>query len=183
MLVARPGKSSRGGQTLLEVMVGFAALVMGLMAFAKVLTMSSAVSRASHDESIALEAARTMIQTLQAEEFDQVFARYNSFAGDDPPGAPGSSFAVPGLTPLATDPDGMVGSILFPTAAGEPGVLREDLDEPRFGTPRDLNGDGAPDDQDHAGDHVVLPVLVRIDWRSAGGFARVELKTLLVEMP
>jgi type II secretory pathway pseudopilin PulG len=178
-----PGASAQSGQTLLEVTVGFAVLVLGLMAFVKVMTMSSTVSRASHDESIAVEAARTMIQTLQTEEFGQVFARYNGFAGDDPPGAPGSGFAVAGLTPLVTDPDGLVGSVLFPTQAGSPGVLREDLPEPRFGTPRDLNGDGPTDDQDHAGDHLVLPVLVRIDWHSAAGFSRVELKTLLVDMP
>jgi hypothetical protein len=174
---------ARAGQTLLEVLVGFTALVMGLMAFARVLGQSSMHSRTSHEVAVATEAARLQIEALRDESFDQIFVRYNDFAGDDPLGAPGCHFEVPGLNLRPNDGDGSAGQILFPTVAGAPGELREDLNDPRFGTPRDLDGDGVADDDDHSDNYRVLPVLVRVEWRGAGGDGRVELKTLLVEMP
>jgi hypothetical protein len=48
-------------------------------------------------------------------------------------------------------------------------VLREDYVDPRFGMPRDLNGDSLIDDLDHATDYIVLPVHVQIRWRGSFG--------------
>jgi hypothetical protein len=124
-----------------------------------------------------------MLVTMQAETFAQVFARYNSTGTDDPGGigtAPGANFAVPGLEPRPGDPDGMVGQILFPATAGAPSVLREDLVDLALGMPRDLNGSGGTDSANHAADYQLLPVLVRVDWASAAGRGRTELKTMLV---
>lgn len=132
---------------------------------------------------LATEAARIRIEALRDQPFDEVFTRFNDTAADDPAGAQGSHFQVERLTLRTDDGDGFAGRVLFPTPAGSPGVLRENLPDPRFGTPRDLNGDGNVDALDHALDYRVLPVVVRVDWRGAGGNSFVELKTLLVEMP
>ena len=96
--------------------------------------------------------------------------------------AVGATFTAAGLQAAMTDADGIVGQIQFPIAAGAPGVLREDIANPVFGTPRDLNGDGATDAIDHSGDYQLLPVVVRMAWRTPNGNARLEFKTVLVDL-
>jgi len=174
--------SRAGGFTLLEVLVGFTAFVMALLAFVKVILATMAATSAGHEATIGQEAARRMIETLQDASFTDVFYLYNGDPQDDPDGpgtAPGKDFAVVGLEPRRTDPDGFVGEVLFPVAPGAPGVLREDVPDVRFGTPRDLSGDALVDAQNHAADYGVLPVVVRIDYGAAGSPGRVELRTLL----
>ena len=170
------------GQTLLEVLVGFSVLLVGLVGFVKVIVSSMEASRGTHDAARAKEAARGMLETLAAQDFDTLFETYNEDPADDPGGngtAPGADFAVEGLSVQTSDADGLVGEILFPTKDGAPGVLREDQAAVRFGTPRDLNGDGAVDDADHSDDYEILPVAVRISWRGAAGNNSLEMKTVL----
>ncbi len=171
------------GLTLIEVMVGFAVLVVGLLGFVRVLVGSMAASATTHEVAIAKEAARGALETLAAADFTEIFRLYNDEPADDPGGngtAPGKDFAVAGLDPRTADADGLVGEILFPAEAGAPGVLREDLVDVRFGTPRDLNGDaGAIDANDHSGDYQILPVVVRVAWRGTSGNSQAEFKTLL----
>ena len=176
------GGARSNGFTLLELLVGFTAFVMALLAFVKVILATMAATNAGHEATVGQEAARRMIETLHDATFADVFFLYNDDPQDDPNGpgtAPGKNFTVEGLEPRRNDPDGFVGEILFPVAAGAPGVLREDLPDVRFGTPRDLSGDGVFDAQNHAADYGVLPVIVRIDYGGSGSPGRVELRTLL----
>ena len=111
----------------------------------------------------------------------EVFAAFNEDAADDPEGAgtaPGADFAVPGLSALSSDADGMVGKIIFPTIAGE---LREDVTDAALGMPRDLNGDGVTDSADHSGDFVLVPVRIRLEWRGSAGPRDMEFHTLLAD--
>lgn len=170
------------GLTLIEVMVAFSAFIVTLLAFSKVIVGSMAATSTNHETSVANEAARAMVETLQATDFDNVFALYNDDAADDPvPGAaPGKDFAVAGLDPLPDDPDGFAGEILFPTeGAALPGRLNEKMVDKRFGCPRDLNGDGDSLDELAAGEYGLVPVVVRIEWMGAAGASRVELRILL----
>ena len=66
---------------------------------------------------------------------------------------------------------------------GWPWQLHEDMDLPALGFPRDLNGDGAIDGADHAGDYSILPVQVVVRWRAAGGDAEYRATTSLVGDP
>ena len=119
---------------------------------------------------------------LQAETFSEVFQRFNSDPNDDPASglSPGDLIDVPGLHLMEGDPDGSVGQILFPTAtAGGAVQLREDVQDAALGMPRDLNGDGALDALDHAGDYRILPVIVRFEWASPSGPAELEFRTIL----
>jgi len=59
-------------------------------------------------------------------------------------------------------------------------VLREDIEDPLLGLPRDLNGDGIIDSENHAKDFVVLPVRVRVRWRGVTGIRTVEVCSLLL---
>lgn len=135
----------------------------------------------SRDTTVAYLRAERVIEQLKAANFDEVFARFNDDAGDDPAGvSPGADFAVAGLDPRDDDADGIVGRILFPVGAGAPSLLREDLVDEAFGMPRDLNADGVVDAVDHSGDYVILPVRVRVEWRGRSGNRFIELETILV---
>ena len=82
-----------------------------------------------------------------------------------------SRFAAAPLDPADDSPDGMHGEVFFPTI-GDPLVgvqLREDLVDDDLGMPRDLSGDSIIDDQDHAGDYFVLPVMIRVRWQGKSG--------------
>lgn len=178
------GRNSRRGMSLIEVLVAFSAFLVTMLAFSKVIVGSMAATSTNHESSLAKEAGRAMIETLAAEDFEQVFALYNNFDADDPVfgAAPGGDFPVGGLEPLPDDADGMVGEILFPTAgAALLGLLNENVRDKRFGCPRDLNGDGDANDQIASGDYGLLPVIVRLEWVGSAGPASIELRTLLAD--
>lgn len=58
-------------------------------------------------------------------------------------------------------------------------MLREDVEMPELGMPRDLNGDGVVDDLDHRGDAEILPICVRIAWKGRFGERSLEVYSLL----
>lgn len=175
---SQQGARRRGalrGFSLLEVMLTMTFFTVGTGAVMHALIVSMSLSRTLHERSAALDAAYSVIETMQGETFDEVFARYNQVEGDDLPGSPGSSFDVRGLTPQAGDADGRVGAVIFP---GDGIVLREDFEDRELGMPRDLNGDSVVDEDGHL-TYRVLPVRVRVDWRGAVGAQSVELVTTL----
>ena len=124
-----------------------------------------------------------LLERIQGEAFLQAFRSFNALGSDDPSGAntaPGANFAVPGLRAAPGDADGKPGEVIFPTPAGGPGLLRENVTNVKLGMPHDLNGDGVIDGLNHSLDYKLLPVLVRVRWQSADGTsATVELKTIL----
>lgn len=159
-------------------------LVISVGGFTRVILSASRATSTQHEWTVAQEAARGVIETLHAADFADVFARYNDDASDDPASgaSPGAGFAVASLSPMAGDADGLAGEIVFPTTHVLGALeLREDAFVPRLEMPRDLNGDGVVDDEDHAGDYRILPVLVRVEWRSPAGKARLEMATLLAD--
>ncbi len=181
-LAASPRCLKRRGLTLVEITVTLAILAMVMLAFSQALLGSMVATRTSRETAVATEAARQMIGILQASDFDTLFAANNSVEGDDPAGLPTrlAAFDVPGLNLRIGDLDGLCGQILLPeSVAGGASELREDIQDLALDMPRDLNGDGLIDAQDHAEDYAILPVVVRVDWRSASGPARVQFKTIL----
>ena len=73
----------------------------------------------------------------------------------------------------------MCANVVFPSDAGGY-ALREDIKDASLGMPRDLNGDGVIDSENHAGDYVLLPVKVRIDWKGITGERSFEVCTVLL---
>ena len=58
--------------------------------------------------------------------------------------------------------------------------LREDVADAGLGMPRDLDGDGFVEPGVNvAGEYVVLPVRVLIEWRGVSGDRSVQLETML----
>lgn len=166
-------KVARRGFSLLELLVSVSVFGIAMAALTTLQVTTTALSRSNQETAVALDAAQGILEAVRAAEFDQVFALYNANPADDPAGgAPGAAFAVRGLTPAPGDADGMVGEVHFP---GDGLVLREDVDEPALGMPRDLDLDGNQDGADHKDDYRILPYLVRVRWRGAGGVHQIEL--------
>ncbi|MCB9914131.1 MAG: hypothetical protein H6828_03150 [Planctomycetes bacterium] len=139
-------------------------------------------NRLKNEQQLAVEAARGVIEDMHKTDFYDVFWKFNDDPADDLNGegtAPGAHFAVPGLRPRADDEDGFVGEILMPVKQRP---LREDVVDEDLGLPRDLNGDLRIDDADHAQDYIILPVIVRLRWRGAGGDCEFKLCTMLADI-
>ncbi|MDZ4774938.1 MAG: hypothetical protein SGI72_17605 [Planctomycetota bacterium] len=176
--------SKRGGFTLAEVAMASAVLTIAAGGLMSSIIASMALNRVNNETALAQTYARRAVERLQSVDFASTFASFNANAADDPTGpgtAPGANFDAFGLDPLATDVDGRPGEIIFPTVTiGATQQLREDVNDPALGMPRDLNGDGLPPDAvDHAGDYRVLPVRVRVQWRGATGPRSIVVETLL----
>ena len=167
------------GFALIEVIVSFSALLIVLLGFSRMLLSSRMASATSHEVTLAKEAARSLVEQLAALDVQAAYQRYNASTADDPGGgvvSPGASFAVRGLEALDDDADGLPGQILFPEVGG---VLSESLVLPQYGWPLPMNGDGDTDEADVSGDFRVLPVVVRIAYRTGGGPGVLEFKTVL----
>jgi type II secretory pathway pseudopilin PulG len=174
--------AGRSAFSLVEVVFVMAILITGMGMFVHTISSTSKLGPVNRETELAMSAGRAVIEQLRSENPTLVFARYNADPADDPLGpgtGPGVGFAVAGLVPVDGDADGLAGEVVLPTLAGE---LREDLVDPVFGFPRDLNGDGAIDVLTHEGDYQVLPILVRIRWTGQVGPRVLELYTALEVM-
>lgn len=173
----------RAGMTLLEIAVGIAVLVTGIMGFAQTMVVVQRGQGRTREVGRATQAARQMLERVQAEAFAEAFRTFNGDPADDPGGAgtaAGKDFAVPGLSARLDDADGLAGEVIFPTPAGQPGALMENVVDTRLGMPRDLNGDSAiSTTTNYASTYTILPVRVRVQWVGPSGPGEVELRTML----
>lgn len=186
MQLRSKARKGRGGFSLLEVTIAMAVLATAYVGYSKSVVASMQASRTEREGALAAAAARQLIAELQASPFDQVWVLYNDDGSDDPGGpntAPGPNVDVLGLDPIDGDADGMAVEVILPKVdVGGVPQLREDMANDSLGCPRDLNGDGAIDAIDHAGDYQILPVVVRVRWRGTSGAATYELRTSLVNI-
>lgn len=176
--------AGQAGFTLIEVMVAVVLLSVAMVGFARSVVSGISAGGTHREVRKASEASRGVLERVSGSEFSQVVALYNGDPADDPGvagTAPGASFDVAGLDPRSDDPDGRVGEILLPVIeVGGVWQVREDLELPELGMPRDLSGDGVIDNLDHSLDYVLLPVRVRLEWQGAGAPAKVEFHTVLI---
>lgn len=178
----KPGEQ---GMTLVEVMVAAVILAIALLALLGSLLFASRLIRESEDINIAKNAARGIIESMRMYDTDYIYALYNSNPVDDPNGhgtAPGDNFFVEGLNVSPDDPDGFVGKIEFPEVSlGGIMVLSETATDLELGMPRDLNGDGDAGDADVSQDYRLLPVTVRIQWKSHGPPQEMRMQSFIAE--
>jgi len=171
----RPEASLRSGFTLLEILVAVAVFGVTMAALTTTQVSTVALSRTNLETSAALDAAQSVLESIEDEDdFAQIFARWNASPGDDPVGgsSPGNVFDVRGLEPTQDDPDGRVGEVVFP---GDGTQLLENANDRALGLPRDLDLDTFIDGTDHALDYRILPVLVRVRWIGTGGVHQIEI--------
>lgn len=165
--MALPRVGARGGFTLIELMVSFSALLVVLLGFSRMLISSHMASATTHEATLAKEAARAMTEVLQATDLAGLYAAYDGADG---------GFAVRGLEAPEGDADGLPGRILFPEQGGK---LSELAIAPQHGWPMDMDGDGDVVTADVSGTYRLLPVVVRVEWRGAGGNSSVEFMTVV----
>ena len=175
---------SSPGFTFIELAVVMTILLSALLIFSSTVSSVAKTRSVNRETSLAVAAARNLLETLRSEDFATVYRLYNADPSDDPDGpgtAPGHRFAVAGLDDAPDSPDGLEGEVVFPTAfdAGGALQLREDVEYRALGMPRDLSGDGQVDDQDHSATYFVLPVQVRLRWTGATGVRQFELNSQL----
>lgn len=202
-LAARVG-GGRAGLSILEVLVTLSILVVAGSLFCQMLVSGRRIRLVNHEKTLAADAARVVLERMRNMPFLEVYRAYNEDPKDDPGGngtGHGSTFDVEGLDPL--DGASAVGKILFPSklvqvsgGSGKLGLsggggslggtyyhLHEDLVDARLGMPRDLNGDNKVDDQDHSSAYLLLPVCVRLEWKSGTGERHFEIVTQLGDFP
>lgn len=170
------------GFSLLEVTVSATVFVIAFGAIITNLVVGMALGESTREMALATESAQNAAEILRSTDFATVFAQYNSNPDDDPDGigtAPGSGFAVPGLTAPPDDADGLAGAILFP---GDGTSLFESVQDLTLGMPRDLNADGVVDLLDHSLDYANLPVRIQIVWRGRGGTRSITIMTSLSDV-
>ncbi len=157
-------------------------LTISMSMFTSVLASTARESKLKSETAFASDALRATVESMRAENFEEIYARYNSNPADDPSGpgtAPGSNFAVEGLTAAPSDVDGFVGEVDFPEREGK---LREDVNDATLAMPRDLNGDGVIDSLDHHADYRILPVHLRVTWLSEGHVHHLDVYTNFVKL-
>jgi prepilin-type N-terminal cleavage/methylation domain-containing protein len=193
----------RAGLSLLEVLVTLSILAVAGSLFCQLLVSGRRVRLVTHEKALAADAARVVIERMRNRPFLEVYRTYNEDPSDDPGGngtGPGASFDVVGLSPA--EGASSVGRIYFPSmavtvtgAGGGAGKLggfgggggassthyhlRENLEDARLGMPRDLTGDNKIDDQNHSSEYLILPLRVRIEWKSGSGLRSYETVTQL----
>ena len=176
---ARP-HTSMAGFTLVEVLIAVVIMVVAMLGAVGTITQITILSEANRESTLAYQAARALVEEVQATPFEEVFQRYNNDPADDPDGAgtaEGMHFPVPGLNVQTADGDGFCGRVLLPVSAGT--TLRENMVDDSFGLPRDLNGDGVVDGADHTDDKILLPIRIQVQWRGQSGDRTAEFSTVL----
>ncbi len=166
----------------MELMVAVLIMTVSVYLLSSTITAAIAHTAIKRERASAVEAAMNILERMRSERFDQLFASYNSVADDDPGGvgtAPGSNFAVVGLSAWDDDADARAGEVLLPSNSA---VLREDTENRVLSMPRDLNADLMIDDQDHARDYVVLPVTIRVAWQGKAGRRSFEMSTMFAKL-
>lgn len=167
--------------SLVSLLLWTTALVMSSLALARTMVGAAQMTSLNQETSLATRVASRTVETLRAVALAEAFARYNASTSDDPAAgaSPGSGFAVRGLHPAPGDADGLPGEILFPVDPGDPTLLTETAAGGFPGQPLDLNLDGDATDTGLAA-YRVLPVIVRVRWRTVGGGTRqAQIATVL----
>ena len=175
----RKPPSPEAGFTLVEVLIAGAFIAVAACGMAALLAGSMSMTAVNKETAQARTAARRMLEELQNVPSGDVFSTFNTITTDDPLGqatAPGSIFTIQ-MKPAAIQVSNMTGTIIFPENLGQ---LREDVKDPALGMPRDLNGDGVIDSENHAKDYLVLPVRIRVEWRGMTGERSYDLHTVLL---
>jgi hypothetical protein len=173
-----PRRRRLRGITLLEVVIALSAMTIGLMTALKCIGSSLHLERVNRESTLGIAEAKRLLGEVRGETEARLLATYDDDKSNDPDGAgtaPGRVVPLPGLGWSGANASGSC-TVLLPY--DNAGNLREDLDLPELGLPRDLDGDGLVDSADHSTDAIFLPVAVRVEWTGAQGQRQIVLRSI-----
>lgn len=204
--VAGSRSERQRGTTFIELMVVMAITAVVASMFSRMVLTTSGVRVTGRENGLAADAASGVLEQIRNAPFLDAFALYNNDPNDDPDGvgtAPGNRFPVEGLELADGVQDGCHLEVILPQLApgsptnltgtkwaydvvsqqtpGTTWELREDYDVEPLGFPRDLNGDSLIDSEDHSEDYIILPVMIRVEWKARQGLRRYQVHTILTE--
>ena len=181
-----PGLHNRKGFSLLEVLLSMSLLTISAVGLAGFIDTASQARQSAQSSRVARDQLAMGYERLSGLPFEEVFARYNKTAADDPGSgsSPGPETAISTTSLGWTSGAGVppVTIVEFPETSASPGVLREDLMLPELGMPRDLNLDGVIDSADHSADYQALPVLLTVRWVERGETRQLKRLYLLTSL-
>lgn len=174
------GSGPRAGFGLVDICVALFVLSASLGVLVGAVFSGIRLARTDEETAKASQALRMTLARIGSLPARDAFAVLNAEDADDLAGQTSAAYLALGEE-LMTDRDGnpVTIQVTFPVDEANPGVVREDLELPALGMPRDLDGDGEIDSNDHADDLVILPVLLRLDWEGASGPQSVQMATIL----
>ncbi len=176
--------------TFVELSVAMVIFVVATGMLLQLIASGKGLRETARQESLATSAAQNVLERMRSMSFRDVVRSYDPDVMNDPGGpgtAPGPTFSVEGLTPLASAVGGVVGEILLPvvnvgTEVAPSWQVRENLGDALLGMPRDLNGDAIIGSADCSTDYTILPVLVRMRWQGRFGPRELRFFSALTEM-
>lgn len=176
----RRTSSHRAGFGLVDICVALVVLSTALGMLVAAIFSGIRLARTDEETAQACQALRTALTRLGSLDPRQAFAILNDEASDDVQGQTAAQYLFV-VEELLTDRQGQPVTIqvTLPVDADQPGVLREDLELPALGLPRDLDGDGEIDGSNHAADAILLPLMLHLEWVGSSGPQSVQLATIL----
>ena len=183
-----PKRTGRSGVTFAEIVIVMVVLLIAVSIFTSTVVSTARQRNINRERALAAEGVRSLFEEMRNEEFDQIYSLYNADPLDDPGGpgtAPGNSLVIRGLNVIPGTPGGAVGRVVFPDVQQTNPLtweLREDVNLPLMGMPRDINADGFVDNLDHSGDYMILPIQVVVQWTGVVGKQELIDYTMLTEL-
>lgn len=165
------------GFSLIETMIVLGTITLTILGVITAHLTCARLGQTNHETQAAAQRCRSMMEEIASTDVSEVPALYDHVTSNDPAGpgtAPGNSFFT---SALSSNNSGSRGQIELPV--NNAGQVREDLDMPALGMPRDLNGDGVIDSANHSADFHILPVIVRLRWGGISGNREMRLMTIL----
>lgn len=172
--------AARSGFSLVDVCLSMALLVVGLGVLIGSTFSAMKLDQVNASTALANQALRGMCEEMQAMPIDEVLDSY-VLRGDEDERARDAKLARltlrdPALASRAGKKP--VAAARFPLD-GDGRTLREDLDLPALGLPRDLDGDGAIDSADKRATFRILPVVLELDWEGPSGPQHLQVSSVL----
>jgi hypothetical protein len=175
--------------TLVEVMISASVLVVAILGFAASAFAGHSLGRDVADRRIAVETLGRFVERIRADpDWAGIYARLRPLSVEsnndaalarlnmDPtlPAHAATAYYSDFTTPAS------LGTVTFLVQVpvknvGGVATLREDEVAPRYGLPRDLNGDGLIDGNARDTDNRALPIVARIRWQHPGEAAQEEV--------
>lgn len=175
-----PRPQSRAGFSLVDVCLSMALLVVALGVLIGSTFSALELDRSNASLALANQALRGLSEEMQAMPIDEVLDAYVMLEGEQDSIRDTKLARLTMREKLLADDAGHlpVARATFPLDA-DGRTLREDLDAPELGLPRDLDGDGAIDADDHRADFRILPVVLELEWVSPSGPQTLRMSTVL----